>query len=110
MLKQQAISKLISCLGRDPKTSTGIAFAMVEPDGERTFVVCARGAAHTRLNEDDLRKIEGLEPAATFVTGLLLREEPSRTATMQMGSVFEEDLASTSIPTSASPDRSRRWP
>lgn len=69
-----------SLLAHDPKAGTGIAFGMVEPGGERTFVACAEGAAHTRLARGDIEGLEKLSPAAVFVTGLLLLEEPSRGA------------------------------
>lgn len=74
----------VSMLAHDSESGTGVAFGMVEPGGERTFIACAMGAAHTRITDDDLGGLEELSPAAVFVTGLLLLEEPSRGAAVRL--------------------------
>jgi len=71
-------------LRRDSEAATGTAVALVEPSGERTFIACALGAAHTRLTDDDLRIINDLAPAALFLTGLLLLEDPARAAVRRL--------------------------
>lgn len=66
---------------RDPVAGTGVAISLVEPDGERTFLACALGAAQTRLEVDDVADLCQETPAAVFLTGLLLLEEPARSTT-----------------------------
>lgn len=68
----------------DPAAGTGVAISLVEPDGERTFLACALGAAQTRLMDDDLAPMRQQPPAAVFLTGLLLREEPARQTTRRL--------------------------
>lgn len=65
-------------LATDPEAATGVVVALVEPDGQWTFVVAALGAAHTRLTAKDLGWIESRAPSAIFITGVVLLEEPGR--------------------------------
>ena len=69
---------------RDATAGTGVAVSLVEPDGERTFLACALGAAHTRLVDGDLAPLRQQPPAAVFLTGLLLLEEPARETTRRL--------------------------
>ncbi len=66
---------------------TGVAIAMVEPGGERTFIAGAQGAGQTRLSLSDLEGIPEY-PAAIFLTGLTLLEEPSRSTTLELASRY----------------------
>lgn len=63
---------------RDTAAPTGRVFAMIEAGGERSMVVCASGAAHTRFGPKDLELLGRSSPAAIYLTGVLLIEEPSR--------------------------------
>lgn len=65
---------------KDPEAPTGLVFAMVEPDGERSLVVCALGTAYTQINGKDLHSVDVLSPKAIYITGVILVEEPSRSA------------------------------
>lgn len=73
---------IIEHVHRHPTATTGTAIAMIEPDGERTFIACALAAAHTMLNDTALASLG--PPQALFLTGLLLLEEPSRSATVRL--------------------------
>lgn len=74
----------ISCLRHDRHAGTGVAIAIVEPGGERTFLACALGAAQTRLSVEDIDRIDALAPAAIFLTGLVLLEEPARSSALEL--------------------------
>lgn len=71
-------------LRRVPGATTGSAVALVEPDGERTFIACATGSAHAQIGDAELNMVESLTPAAVFLTGLLLLDEPARSATRRL--------------------------
>lgn len=71
-------------LRRVTGATTGSVVALVQPDGERTFVACATGGAHAQISDDALAIIDELAPAAVFVTGLLLLEDPSRSAVRRL--------------------------
>ncbi len=77
-------------LRRVPGATTGSAVALVEPDGERTFVACATGGAHAQIGDTELGVVEALAPAAVFLTGLLLLEEPARGATRRLAERLSE--------------------
>lgn len=74
----------ISGLAFDEEVGTGAVVALVEPDGERTFVACSDRAAYTRLSDEDLRHALDPPPSALFVTGLLLLHEPARGAVVRL--------------------------
>jgi ribokinase len=69
---------------------TGVAISLVEPDGERTFLACALGAAQTRLVDADVHAIVRARPAAVFLTGLLLLEEPARQTALRLAASLRE--------------------
>ncbi|MBA2598543.1 MAG: hypothetical protein H0V00_18130 [Chloroflexia bacterium] len=75
---------------RDPAAATGVAISLVEPDGERTFLACALGAAQTRLADEDVVLLCAQTPAAVFLTGLLLLEEPARRTTRRLAARLHE--------------------
>lgn len=80
---------------RDPKAGTGVAISLVEPDGERTFVACALGAAQSRLMDKDLASLRTRPPGAVFLTGLLLLEEPARGTAVRFARWLRETGATT---------------
>jgi sugar/nucleoside kinase (ribokinase family) len=75
---------------RDPEAGTGVAISLVEPDGERTFVACALGAAQSRLVDADLAPLRERPPLAVFLTGLLVLEEPARGTTLRLAAWLRE--------------------
>ena len=80
---------------RDAEAGTGVAIALVEPDGERTFLACARGAAQTRLVAEDVASLRVPAPGAVFLTGLLLLEEPARGTAVRVARWLREAGATT---------------
>jgi 2-dehydro-3-deoxygluconokinase len=68
----------------DAEARTGMVVAMIEPDGQWTFIVAALGSAHTRLQRQDLQWILRHPPPVLFVTGVALLEEPSRSAVLDL--------------------------
>jgi len=65
---------------RDPKVPSGVVFILVEPNGERTIIPCALGAAYTRVQEADLAPLILNPPEAVYLTGVLLGEDPSHSS------------------------------
>lgn len=59
---------------------TGIVFALVDSCGERTFVPCALGAAHTQLSHDQVRQVDYSAFRLVHACGVCLVESPSREA------------------------------
>lgn len=76
---------------RTGERRTGVAIGMVEPGGERTFVAAARAAAHSALSAADLAVLTDPAvdpPAAVFLTGLVLLEEPARGAVVELAAAL----------------------
>lgn len=59
---------------------TGIVLAIVDAERERTFVACARGAAHTALTEADVTAMDFGGCSLLHTSGVCLTEEPARSA------------------------------
>ena len=59
---------------------TGIVLAVVDAEKERTFIACARGAAHTALTEADVMKMDLSDITLLHTSGVCLTEEPAREA------------------------------
>jgi len=59
-------------------TYTGIVLAVIDDQGERTFIACANGAAHVYLTVDFAQKIEFSSDTLIHSTGVCLVEEPAR--------------------------------
>ncbi len=64
----------------DDSAYTGIVFAVVDDEGERTFFACGKGAAHTRLAPEDIDPAYFAQARAVHITGVSLLESPSREA------------------------------
>lgn len=77
-------------VAHDPGAPTGVAVSLVEPDGERTFLALALGAAHTRLTGLDVSPLIAHPPAAVYLTGLLLLEEPARQTTLRLAAELRQ--------------------
>jgi len=61
-------------------TFTGIVLAIIDDTGERTFIACAKGAAHTLLRVEDLQALDLQSIPVVYATGVCLVEEPARSA------------------------------
>ena len=59
---------------------TGLVFAAIDEDGERTFIACARGAAHSQLQVEHIEKINFKRAKIVHASGVCLVEEPARTS------------------------------
>jgi sugar/nucleoside kinase (ribokinase family) len=60
-------------------TFTGFVLSIVDPEGERTFIACAKGAAFFQMNAAMFKDINFSQFPLSFSTGVCLVEEPSRT-------------------------------
>lgn len=69
---------------RDPDVASGVVFILVEPNGERTIIPCALGAAYTRLQPADLQPLLDNPPEAVFLTGVLCGDEPSHSSVIDL--------------------------
>jgi len=61
-------------------TFTGIVLAIIDDEGERTFIACAKGASHTALLPQDLQALDYASIRVIHTSGVCLVEEPSRSA------------------------------
>lgn len=59
---------------------TGIVLAIIDDEGERTFIACAKGAAHTVLSAEDLQGLDYSTIPVIHTSGVCLVEEPSRSS------------------------------
>jgi len=57
---------------------TGIVLGIITGDGERTFIACARGAAHTLLSREIVKNIRYHQGQIVHASGVCLVESPSR--------------------------------
>jgi ribokinase len=86
-LAEHALSDLrqvgvdLSLVQRDPETQTGLIFAAVTPDGERTFFSCRGANANTTLDGHGEERIR--EARLLHVSGYALVESPQRAAALQ---------------------------
>jgi ribokinase len=71
----------LSLVQRDPETKTGLIFAAVTPDGERTFFSCRGANTRTVLPSGDLAQIR--EAKILHISGYALVENPQRDAALQ---------------------------
>lgn len=67
----------------DPEAFTGIVLAVIDTSGERTFIACAKGAAHARLLPEHIRQMDFSRTRAIHTSGVCLVEEPSRSAILE---------------------------
>jgi fructokinase/2-dehydro-3-deoxygluconokinase len=58
---------------------TGIVLAIIDDDGERTFIACAKGASHIFLTPEYANKLTFKEGEIIHSSGVCLGEEPART-------------------------------
>lgn len=72
-------------IGVDPRWTekkigayTGIILAIIDDTGERTFIACARGAAHTFLTPEYANKLNINKDTVVHSSGVCLGEEPAR--------------------------------
>ncbi|MEN6314125.1 MAG: carbohydrate kinase family protein [Clostridiaceae bacterium] len=61
----------------DPVTPTGAVVITVDPEGERTIFVFAMNAAYGKLDAQNIKLIEEIQPKAIFLTGVLLGLKPA---------------------------------
>ena len=71
----------LSLVQRDPERRTGLIFAAVTPDGERTFFSCRGANTRSVLQSEDLDQIRGAK--VLHVSGYALVEGPQRDAALQ---------------------------
>jgi fructokinase len=57
---------------------TGIVLAIIDDEGERTFIACAKGAAHIHLTPKFADKLEFSSDQVIHSSGVCLGEEPAR--------------------------------
>ncbi len=62
---------------------TGIVLAIIDDDGERTFICCGKGAAHTLLSVQTIEKIRFVDNQVVHSSGVCLVEEPARTGLLR---------------------------
>jgi sugar/nucleoside kinase (ribokinase family) len=65
-----------------PETFTQVVVAIIEADGERTFLVCSQGAAHTRLRPDEIDPDAIASASWLHTSGTCLAESPTREAVL----------------------------
>jgi aminoimidazole riboside kinase len=61
-----------------PDSYTGIVLAIIDDQGERTFICCGKGASHTVLLAEDLQCLDYSSIPVVQTSGVCLVEEPSR--------------------------------
>jgi aminoimidazole riboside kinase len=61
-----------------PDSYTGIVLAIIDDNGERTFICCGKGASHTVLLAKDLQDLDYASIPVVQTSGVCLVEEPSR--------------------------------
>lgn len=66
-----------------PDAFTGIVLAVIDTSGERTFIACARGAAHARLLPEHVRDMDFSRTRVIHTSGVCLVEEPARGAILE---------------------------
>jgi len=57
---------------------TGIVLGIIDDQGERTFIACAKGASHTLLTKSDVHQINFEKYQNIHTSGVCLVEQPSR--------------------------------
>jgi fructokinase len=93
-----------SLVERDREARTGLAFVSLEPSGERAFTFYRDGSADTRLDPDRASEIsfEGID--WVHVGGVLLADEPARTATLRLARRAARASATVSFDPNARPE------
>ncbi len=100
-LAERALSDLqrvgvdLSLVQRDAETQTGLIFAAVTPDGERTFFSCRGANANTTLDGDGEARIR--EARLLHVSGYALVENPQRAAALQAITVARRSGVAVSV-------------
>ncbi len=59
---------------------TGIVLAIIDDEGERTFIACAKGASHALLDAGDVQALDYASIPVVHSSGVCLVEEPARSA------------------------------
>lgn len=65
------------------ETYTGIVLAIIDDEGERTFIACAKGASHTLLLDEDLERLDYTSIPVIHTSGVCLVEEPARSTLLK---------------------------
>jgi ribokinase len=100
-LAEHALSDLrqvgvdLSLVQRDADTQTGLIFAAVTPEGERTFFSCRGANANTTLDGDGEARIR--EARLLHVSGYALVENPQRAAALQAIAVAHRSSVAVSV-------------
>ncbi len=100
-LAEHALSDLrqagvdLSFVQRDAEAKTGLIFAAVTPDGERTFFSCRGANANTALDSGAERRIR--EPQVLHVSGYALVENPQRDAALRAIEVAHRSAVAVSV-------------
>lgn len=63
---------------------TGVAIAMIEPNGERTFIAAALQSSYTRLTTEHTAALDRLNPGVIYISGVQLRDEPARSTLVSL--------------------------
>lgn len=69
---------------------TMVVVAVVDPEGERTFLTCSLGAAHTRLNPEEINPDAIAQAAWLHTSGTGLAESPSQEAILHAMSLAKK--------------------
>jgi len=64
-------------------TYTGIVLAVIDDEGERTFIACAKGAAHIYLTPEYVSRLKVTKDTVIHSSGVCLVEEPARSGLLQ---------------------------
>jgi sugar/nucleoside kinase (ribokinase family) len=67
-----------SGIERKAEAFTGIVLTILDMQGERTFIACAKGAAYSLLSDEFTRRICFLPKQVVHSSGVCLVEEPAR--------------------------------
>lgn len=100
-LAEHALSDLrqagvdLSFVQRDAEAKTGLIFAAVTPDGERTFFSCRGANANTALDSGAERRIR--EAEVLHVSGYALVENPQRDAALRAIEVAHRSAVAVSV-------------
>jgi len=89
---------------RDPAARTGLAFVSLADDGERSFTFYRDGSADTRLDPDRVPDLplDGVD--WVHVGGVLLADEPARSATLRLARAASRAGATVSFDPNARPE------
>jgi Sugar kinases, ribokinase family len=74
-----------------PGTFTGIVLTILDTQGERTFIACAKGAAYSQLSDEFTRRIRFQPGQVVHSSGVCLVEEPARSNVLRLLQLAREN-------------------